>query len=35
MRTKRTNDYKFEFCNIVNSFIFNERNKRSKKYEKK
>lgn len=33
-RTKRCKEYKYEFCNIVNSFIFNDRNKRSIKYEK-
>lgn len=33
-RTKRTELYKFEFCNMIFSFIFNETNKRSIKYKK-
>lgn len=33
-RSKRTENYKYEFCNIINSFIFNNRNKRSEKYKK-
>jgi flagellar biosynthesis regulator FlaF len=33
-RTKRNDAYKYEFCNMVYSFIFNDRNKRSIKYKK-